>query len=31
VVAGLLRTFSNLGMVVSFALALFMASLSIPR
>lgn len=29
--SGLLRTFSNIGMVCSFAIALLMASLSIPR
>jgi EmrB/QacA subfamily drug resistance transporter len=31
VVSGLLRTFSNVGMVCSFAVALLVASLSIPR
>ncbi len=31
VVSGLLRTFSNIGMVCSFAVALLIASLSIPR
>jgi hypothetical protein len=31
VVSGLLRTFSNIGMVCSFAVALLVASLSIPR
>ncbi len=31
VVSGLLRTFANIGMVCSFALALLIASLSIPR
>jgi MFS family permease len=31
VVSGLLRTFSNIGMVCSFAVALLVASVSIPR
>lgn len=31
IVSGLLRTFSNIGMVLSFAIALLIASLSIPR
>jgi len=31
VISGLLRTFSNIGMVCSFAVALLIASLSIPR
>jgi len=31
IASGLLRTFSNIGMVSSFAVALFFASLSIPR
>ena len=31
IASGLLRTFANVGMVTSFALALFIASLAIPR